>query len=132
MRPPQARRPWAESHHRPLAAVLVDLRECKLLSFTGIVPGPVRYADVVVDHADVRVDGARTFFIAGLEFVNERDVHPAYKTENAGLRLLFAYTDQLANEPFAVPAGQESPVTVLTEGPSAPRSFELSTVFVAD
>jgi hypothetical protein len=52
--------------------------------------------------------------------------------ENAGLRLVFAYTDQRANEPFSVPAGQESPVTVLTEVPSAPRSFELSTVFVAD
>jgi hypothetical protein len=52
--------------------------------------------------------------------------------ENAGLRLAFAYTDQRSNDPFPVQAGQESPVTILTESPNAPRSFELSTVFVAD
>ncbi|HEX5108119.1 MAG TPA: hypothetical protein VFV95_06720 [Vicinamibacterales bacterium] len=52
--------------------------------------------------------------------------------ENAGLGLMFAYTDQRANAPFHVQAAQESPVTVLTQGPSAPRSFELSTTFVPD
>jgi hypothetical protein len=52
--------------------------------------------------------------------------------DNAGLRLAFGYTDQRSNEPYRVPAGRQSPVAVLTESPSAPRSFEVSTVFVPD
>jgi hypothetical protein len=52
--------------------------------------------------------------------------------ENAGLRLASDHPDLRPNEPFPVTAGQEVTVLVMTEGPSAVRSFELSTAFIAD
>jgi hypothetical protein len=52
--------------------------------------------------------------------------------ENAGLRLASDYPDLRPNEPFPVTAEQEVTVLVMTEGPSAVRSFELSTAFIAD
>jgi hypothetical protein len=50
-------------------------------------------------------------------------------TPETGLRLDFWYHEQRLNEPYPVPAGQELPVTVMSSGGVAPRSFELSTEF---
>jgi hypothetical protein len=52
--------------------------------------------------------------------------------ENAGLRLAFWYLDQRSNEPYAVHAGQDVPVTVMSGSGVAPRSFELSADFQPD
>ena len=49
---------------------------------------------------------------------------------SAGIRLAFWYGDQQVDEPYAVQAGQELPVTVMST--TAPRSFELSTLFEPD
>ena len=61
----------------------LDLGAREFFAFDGIVPGRVRYADIIGNHADLRIDRLRAFFIAELEFVDQRNVHAAHKTEDA-------------------------------------------------
>src|SRR5688500_16026295 len=63
-----------------------DLCERKFFAFARIVPCRIGDADVILDHADVWINGARPFFVTLGEPVNESDVHAAEKTDRAGAR----------------------------------------------
>src|SRR5689334_23296876 len=65
-----------------------DLGQRQLFAFAGIVPRAVSHADVVFDHANVRIYRLRSFFITFREPMNQTDVHAAEETDRAGLRLL--------------------------------------------
>ena len=73
-------------------------------------------------------------YCAGCKRVRVRAVRAGSVTvrvvPNAAIRVSFGYVDQRLDEPFAVQAGQELPIAVISAGASFPRSFELSTVFV--
>ncbi len=56
------------------------------LPLPGLFHALSRDADVVVYHAHVRIDGLRALLVAGLEAVDEADVHPAEEAEHARLR----------------------------------------------
>src|SRR5262249_24736489 len=58
----------------------------KLFSFAGIVPGRIRDSNVILKNLDPGVDVTGAFFVPGLEFVDERDVHPANESNLVDLR----------------------------------------------
>src|ERR1043165_2619297 len=72
----------SEDHVRAFA----DLGQRQFLAFTGIVPGTVSHANVVFDHANVRIHRLRAFFVTFREAMYQTDVHAAEKTDRARAR----------------------------------------------
>src|SRR6266513_417386 len=61
-----------------------DLRQGNLLSFSRVVPGTVCHTNIVLNHTNVRLYRASTFFIAGLETMNQTNIHASEKPYRAG------------------------------------------------
>src|SRR5436853_2060898 len=66
-------------------SALVDLGQRDLFSFTGIVPGRVGDATVLLNHLDVGISCFRALLISAFESMNQADVHAADEAKLAGL-----------------------------------------------
>src|SRR5215217_2272001 len=60
-----------------------DLGQRKFFSFTRIVPRTVSISNIVLDDANVWIDGFRAFRITLGETMNQTNIHPAEKTDCA-------------------------------------------------
>src|SRR5262245_16250734 len=75
---------------------LVDLRERDLFSLARIVPGGIGYADVILNHLNIRINRLRALFESTFETVNQTDIHPADESQGVRLRGLGRkYSDQV-------------------------------------
>src|SRR5882724_1684274 len=77
----QARIPGGSENH---VSAFVNLGQGDLFSLTGIVPGRVGDADVVLNHLDVWVSCFRPLLVSAFESMNQADVHAADEAELAG------------------------------------------------
>src|SRR6267142_4443112 len=59
-----------------------NLSQRKLLALSWIVPGAVGNANVILDDADVGIDGFGSFFVAFLETVNQANIHAPEKADS--------------------------------------------------
>src|SRR5262249_39078570 len=71
-----------EDHVRALLVLGVG----QFASLARIVPSRVGDADVIAQDPDGRIYVTRAFLVAGLEPVNQWDVHPADEADGAGFR----------------------------------------------
>src|SRR6185369_16804652 len=63
-----------------------NLGQRQFFAFARIVPRAVSHADVVSDHADVRINRLRAFLVTLRETMDQADVHTAEKTDGARVR----------------------------------------------
>src|SRR5215510_7718271 len=66
-------------------SAFADLGQRQFLAFARIVPGTISYANIVFNHANVRIHGFCTFLVTFGETMNQTDVHTAEKADGAGL-----------------------------------------------
>src|SRR5262249_8609383 len=79
-----------------------DLGQRKFLALARIFPRGIVDADVILDHANVWINGVNTFFVPLGETMNESDVHPAEKADRAGTRCFGSdYADEIRAFMFA-------------------------------
>src|SRR6266540_633206 len=75
---------------------LAYLGQRYFFSLTRIVPGGIGHAYVVLDHANVRVDRTRAFFVTHLKPVDQPNIHTAKKPYRPRVgRLGGQYADQI-------------------------------------
>src|SRR6266550_8863533 len=70
-----------KNHVSPFA----NLSQRKFLTFSRVVPGAVRNAHVILNNANVGINGFGSFFVAFLKPVNQPNVHASEKTDSARL-----------------------------------------------